>query len=297
MLDKLKGKVLITASKSLLQVKKFSPEILIVLGTVGIVSAAVMACKATTKINEVIEDHEEEREKIEYIKEEAIIMASNDAEKIYAMEAAKTQMAKAYIKTGFNFVKLYGPSVTLGAASISMIIGSHYILKRRNVALMAAYKALNTTFNEYRKRVASEFGEDKERSLHAKVKQEKNGKETQNVIDKPEFSEYARFFDEGCLQHTNDPEYNKTYLLCQQNYANDLLRTRGHVFLNEVYDMLGMERSKAGQVVGWVVGDDGDGYIDFNIFEGRERSRAFVNGYEQSILLDFNVSGVIYDMI
>ena len=87
------------------------------------------------------------------------------------------------------------------------------------------------------------------------------------------------------------------YLKAQQNSFNDLLRARGHVFLNEVYDGLGLERSQAGAVVGWVLGD-GDNYVDFGIFDGdKPRARDFVNGLEASILLDFNVDGVIYDLI
>jgi hypothetical protein len=124
-------------------------------------------------------------------------------------------------------------------------------------------------------------------------------KKTIEVTDPNGVSQYARFFDESCVQWSKTPEYNLTFLNCQQNYANDLLHSRGHVFLNEVYDMLGIPRSQAGAVVGWVLGKDNDvGYIDFGIYDGnRMRARDFVNGYERSILLDFNVDGVIYDLI
>jgi hypothetical protein len=85
------------------------------------------------------------------------------------------------------------------------------------------------------------------------------------------------------------------FLQCQQNYFNQQLKARGHVFLNEIYDAIGLERSKAGTIVGWVTDGNGDGYIDFGMFE--DASRRFINGIEPSILLDFNVDGVIYDLI
>ena len=90
------------------------------------------------------------------------------------------------------------------------------------------------------------------------------------------------------------------FLRKQQEWANELLKSRGHVFLNEVYDMLGIPRTKSGQIVGWVYNSNdeySDNYIDFGVYDGGARSRAFVNGYEKAILLDFNVDGVIYDLI
>ena len=120
---------------------------------------------------------------------------------------------------------------------------------------------------------------------------------TIETVDKDGISQYARFFDESCINWSKTPEYNLMFLNGQQNFANDLLNARGHVFLNEVYDMLGIPRSQAGAVVGWVKGV-GDDYIDFGIFEGKTAAaRAFVNGAERNILIDFNVDGVIYDLI
>ena len=110
-------------------------------------------------------------------------------------------------------------------------------------------------------------------------------------------SPYARFFDETVYEWKPDPLMNKCFLDAQQRYANNLLEARGHIFLNEVYDMLGFQRTREGAVVGWIKNGDGDGYVDFGIYDGNERSRAFVNGHETSILLDFNVDGTIWDKI
>ena len=185
-----------------------------------------------------------------------------------------------------------------------------HILKKRNIALAAAYAVVDTGFKNYRKNVVERFGQEIDKELRYNIKAteveeivvDKDGNETieKTVINVPnlEVSEFARFFDDGNTGWTKDPEYNLMFLRRQQDYANDLLRTRGYVFLNEVYDMLGIQRSVAGQSVGWIYDENntkGDNYIDFGIYRNTEGNRNFVNGYERTILLDFNVDGPIYD--
>ena len=118
------------------------------------------------------------------------------------------------------------------------------------------------------------------------------------VRETHEYSPYAVFFDEASAAWTKIPECNKMFLLQQQNFANDKLRARGYLFLNEVYEMLGLPRTRAGQLIGWVYDAKnpvGDNYVDFNIFN--TRNREFVNGFEKSVLLDFNVDGNILDRL
>ena len=177
----------------------------------------------------------------------------------------------------------------------------------RNAALIAAYKAVEQSFSTYRGRVREEFGEERDRDLSRGVVYEQvdlenaEGKKSRQIVasvDPNKISEYARFFDETCTEWERNAEYNLMFLKARQTYANDMLRARGHVFLNEVYDMLGIPRTKAGAVVGWVISKDGDNFVDFGIYNpDNPRAADFVNGYEKSILLDFNVDGVIYDKI
>lgn len=291
------------ANKGVLLTKKHSPEILMVTGVIGVVASTVLACKATLKAEDIID---EAKEKIDNIK----LAKETFEEEKYSQEDYNKDMTVTYVQTGAAFAKLYAPAVLLGTASIACIIGSHGIMRKRNIALMAAYKALDQSFSDYRKRVVEEFGSEKDRLLKNGIRKEvvvveetdEKGKTKSKTIevdalDPNGVSQYAKFFDEGCSQWSKSPEYNLTYLRCQQNYANDLLKSRGHVFLNEVYDMIGVPRTKAGAIVGWVLGA-GDDYIDFGIFDGESAAtRDFVNGYERSILLDFNVDGVIYDLI
>ena len=289
-------------------VQKHSPEILAGVGVVGVVASTVMACKATMKLNDILEEAKETRDKIKEVE-------NNPAyEDKYTPEDAKKDLAINYMQTSMKIAKLYAPAVLLGSASLGCLLASNDILRKRNAALSAAYMTVDKGFKEYRQRVAERFGEEVEKEIRYNIKAEEiettvvneDGsevtiKETVKTMDPNLYSDYARFFDEYNPNWQNDPEYNLMFLKSQQQYANDLLVSRGRLFLNEVYDMLGMERSKAGQVVGWVYNEanpSGDNFVDFGIYDlHKERTRAFVNGLEPSILLDFNVDGNIWDLM
>lgn len=306
-LTNLKTIVTKNAGRGLLVAKKYSPEILMGVGVVGIVTSTVMACKATLKAEAVMDAAKEKFDKIKEVREMSIgaVIETNYSETDY-----RKDMIVAYTQTSVDFIKLYGPAVTLGVASIACILGAHNVMRKRNVALIAAYKAIEGGFKDYRKRVVEELGTDKDYQFRHGIKQEtiteietdetgksKKVKKTVDIIDPNKHSIYARFFDESSPNWQKVPEYSLVFLKCQQNYANDMLHARGHIFLNEVYDLLGIPRTKEGSVVGWCLGH-GDDFVDFGIYEfDSMKARDFVNGYERSILLDFNVDGLIYDLI
>lgn len=298
------------ANRHLFTFKKYSPEILMITGVTGVVTSTVMACKATLKCEALIDEAKNKVGQINYCWAE-VQNGSLDVEK-YTETDKNKDLTIAYVQTAYAFSKLYGPSIIIGVASISCILGAHGIMKRRNVAMAAAYKLLDSGFKAYRQRVIEEYGEEKDymynHGLRAETmvekKKNKDGtikktKKTKLAIDDPnEISPYARFFDEACTQWSPTPEYNLMFLRAQQNWYNDMLKVRGHVFLNEVYDALGIPRTSAGSVVGWKLGSGGDDYIDFGIWDNNDhKKRDFVNGYEKSILLDFNVDGLIYNLI
>ena len=279
-----------------LLLRKHSPEILIAAGVTGIIIGTIQACKATKELDEIMDDH---------------LGRLEDVEENVPEEEQKKELTKVYAKTGLEVVKLYAPAVTIEVAGIGCLLAAHGIMKKRNVALAAAYKAVEKSFADYRKRVIDKIGEDKEYELRHGIVQEeyteeetsddgkkKKVKKVKNVTDPNNISQYAKFFDESNRYWTGTPEYDLLFLKKEQNYWNDILMSRGHVFLNEVYDSLGIDHTKAGSVVGWVLSDNGDNFIDFGIFNGdMNRTRAFINGTENVILLDFNVDGVIYDLI
>lgn len=291
------------------QLKKHSPEILVVAGVVGTVASAIMACKATTKLSSILE---ESKENVEAIHE----CANNPemAEK-YTEEDSKKDLTIVYAQTGLKLVKLYAPSVIIGVTSLACILTSNNILRKRNIALAAAYATVDKGFKEYRGRVIERFGKelDKELKYNIKAKEieekiiDENGEEktvtkTVQVVDPSKNSPYAKFFGEACTGWTKDPEYNLMFLRRQQDFANDKLKSQGYLFLNDVYEMLGIDKTKEGQVVGWIYDEKnpiGDNFVDFGIYddERNPRVRAFVNGYEPVILLDFNVDGNIWNMM
>jgi hypothetical protein len=267
--------------------KKNSPRTLFVVGIAGVVTSTFLACRATLKLDKTLDDFNKDID-------EARDRRGNKDDQTYRQE-----LVYAYTKGTYSIARLYAPAILIGTASIGALTGSHVVLTRRNSSLTAAYSAVQMSFDAYRERVRKEIGDEKELDIHHAITLEKvpiDGKLQEiRKADPNKWSPYARFFDEGSANWQKSPEFNRLFVQCQQNYSNDLLHARGHVFLNEVYDMLGINRSQAGQVVGWVLDQGGDNYIDFGIFEAY--SAAFVNGWERSILLDFNVDGIIYDKI
>ena len=274
---------------------KHAPTILFAGGVVGVVATAVTASKATLKLEDILVEGEINLNRAK----EAKALDRED----YTEEDYNKDRVIIYSKTTITIVKLYAPTIAIGILTIAALTKSHRMLTSRNAALAAAYTVLEKGFNEYRARVTEELGRDVDdhfrygSNLELDVKEK--GKNLPNFRVGPQIpSIYARFFDPLCEAWVKEPEYNLTFLRCQQNYLNDLLHARGHVFLNEAYDRLGIPRTKEGQAVGWLKNGEGDNFIDFGIFNGdNEKARDFVNGREGAILLDFNVDGTIYDKI
>jgi hypothetical protein len=280
---------------SALLAQKNSPGFLFGVGVVGMVGSTVLACRATLKMDEVLVESQAK------LKTARTLVHSD-----YSEKDRRKDISVIYVKSGVNIVRLYAPAIIVGGLSIASLTKSHSILNQRNAAITAAYAALEKGFNEYRERVIEKYGKDQDRNFRYGTQQvevvdpETNKKKIVTRVGPGDPSIYARFFDNGSSSWSKEPEYNLIFLKCQQNYANDLLRARGHVFLNEVYDMLGIQRSKAGAVVGWLLTPDGqtDNFINFGVFDDRSDAvRDFVNGFEGAILLDFNVDGIIYDKI
>lgn len=296
------------ASIAKLKLKKRTPEIMLVAGTVGVVTSAVMACKATLKVNDILDEAKYNLEKIHEVTE------NPDYADRYSEADAKKDTAIVYAKTGLELAKLYGPAVILGVASIGCLIGSHKIMVKRNVALAAAYMTEHTGFKEYRDRLIDRFGEDLDRELKYNIKTKQieetvmNEDGTESVVTRTvevaqinEHSQYDRFFDDGCIGWEKNAEMNLYRVLQVQNYFNDVLTTRHYVFLNEVYEEFGLPKTVAGQTVGWFYDKEhpvGDNYIDFGVYDPKNPDkRAFVNGRERTILLQFNVDGPIDHLV
>ena len=288
-------------SRQFLKVKKNSPTIFFAAGVAGMVTSTVMACRATLKLSETMDEIQRDIDKVKAMDPVQVITpATNHETSTEAAVVNNTKTIYIYTHSGLKLVKLYAPAALIGIGSVGLLTGSHLQLMRRNAALMAAYAAVQKAYEDYRDRVREQIGESKELDIYHAAKTEtvkdSDGKDVKvKVADPNRYSPYARFFDEYSTCWERDAERNRVFIQVQQNFFNHRLIAYGHVFLNEVYDHLGLERSRAGSVVGWLKDGDGDGYIDFGLFEAYNSK--FVNATEQSILLDFNVDGVIYDKI
>ncbi len=309
-----KEALLIKSARAQLLVKKHSPELLLAGGVVGVVAGTVLACKATLKAPEIIHTAKSMLNAID------VIAVAEKGEH----EEREVQKAKLIVtvRGGFDLARLYAPSMVILGVSIGMLVGSNRILSRRNIALVGAYKAVDEAFKRYRGRVRAELGDDVDSYFRYK-KPRKDGMQVLDKKKKPIIfeeednidlpgelydgddaegmgmpSQYAIFFDGDSPQFRTDNTYNEFFLKAQQNYANQKLQATGHVFLNEIYDMLGVERSKAGAVVGWVK-DHGDNFVDFDIYNPFNAPHGEIEPgpATKQMLLDFNVDGVIYDII
>ena len=289
------------ASKTVMKLKKHSPEILVMAGIAGTVVSAVLACNATTKVAEILD---ETKGTLDTIHEGMETGAINGQE--YTTEDGKKDTVVVYAQTGMKLAKLYAPAIILGTLSITSILASNNILRKRNVALGAAYAAIDKSFKEYRGRVIERFGEQVDTELKYGIKakkfeeievdpetgKEKKVKKTVMVADPNLQSDYAVYFDSKSRNYETNPDYNRMFLKAQQAFANDKLQTRGHLFLNEVLDDLDLPRTPAGQIVGWTK-DGPDGYVNFRIVEVERETED--GRHEPALLLDFNVEGNIWE--
>lgn len=291
---------------------KNKPEIMLVTGLVGVIGATVLACRATLKAKAILE------EKDESIKEIAEINDAVGYEDTLPAEEKK-EIRKVYLKTGLKLAKVYAPAVAVESAAFALLIKSNSVQRDRLAGLTAAYITVDQAFKKYRQAVIDELGEEKDLEFKTGLKKQKidaivedeegneSTKKEEGLVlpDGTYVSEYAKFFDETCADWTKSPENNLHFLRLQQAAANEKLKIQGHLFLNEVYDMIGIPRTKAGAVVGWLYRDPESSnlithnYVDFGIYDmwANARRADFVNGYERSILLDFNVDGCIYNYI
>jgi len=301
-LTAIKNKVTSGIGRQVLVGQKHSPTLLFVAGSVGLVATVVLASRATLKMDEVLREAEEKDVKIDA----ALDLESDE----YTEEDAKQDGILVRTQTALKIAKLYAPAVVVGAATIAAFTGSHVILNRRNVALTAAYGAVDKAFREYRGRVINEFGKDKDREFRFGVVKREMAVDTNDgvavktvkVVD-PEFAKesggrsmYAVIFDESNRNWNPDWRYNSMFLRSQQDYANDRLRRDGFLFLNDVYQALGFERTAFGQLVGWVLGN-GDDLVDFGLMDNGYETTLFINGDERSTWLDFNVDGMVLELI
>ena len=294
------------AAKAKFKLGKHSPEILMVCGAVGAVTSAVMACKATLKVNDILAAHQSSVETIHDVQDgKAAIKEGTE----YTEEDAKKDLTTVYVQTGMKLVKLYAPAVILGTLSLGCMVGSNHILQKRNAALTAAYVTLDKAFNEYKGRVSERFGERVQHEIEHGVKAVEveskvvNEDGTEEVVKSYEdtadgvHSPYDLLFDEMIDRWEPDAHYNKMVLTQIESQASNVLRNRGYLFLNEVYHMIGRYSSgesiytPQGQIVGWLYDPNDETKANCVKF-GLDKMQG-----DRSVVLHFNIDGPIIDKI
>ncbi len=303
-----------TVAKQALQVRKQSPKLLFGGGVITVVAAGVLACRATLQLEEIVTEVEKDKAEAGLALHDNSQLRSGGT---YDEDDYRHDVRVLKVRTAVKVARLYAPSIVLGAVGIGMLTQAHRIQSNRIAGLSAAYAAVDQAFKEYRKRVADEFGEEKEREIRyaAEVKtievEDTNGPKKQKVkrVGANHRSPYAVMYEPSNKNWSDHPFENRQFLMGQQNWFNDMLTAHGYVVLNDVYQALGFERTKAGQMVGWVKKNpDGDGYVDFGIFEGTKTDpaiREFMLGdlvtgrdtRQYGIWLDFNVDGNVLDLM
>jgi len=300
-----------------LKIDKISPEIFIGVGIVGFVGTVVAASVATVKAKELLEEASKDIEAVELAREKY-------TEEKYSEEDYRRDQIVVRVQTGMAVLRLYAPAIILGGLSIASFVRSHHILSRRNLALMAMYKALDEGFMKYRARVIEDLGPEKdwayfngyrETEVTDTVVDEETGKkkkvkrtiaEAQVVPPNP----YGIWFKEGATKEwRGNRALNMWFLRNQMKFLNQLLQNQEHVFLNEVFDALGMERSEHGQFVGWIKDNpNADGFIDFGFddpYNLRQKNEEEMHQIEleqseygpDAVYISFNCDGIMHDMI
>lgn len=257
--------------------KKHSPEILMGLGIAGTVAGTIAACKATTKLDDILAEHRGNATKIREFSPDDI-----DEDIEYTEEDRKKDLVITYTKTGLKVVKLYAPAMIIMGLSLSSILASVNIMKKRNLALATAYTALNKTFSDYRERVSAKYGPAAEQEMRYGLEKKKISEETVDENGKKKTvkkdimvstlnEDTSIEFSEKTSSHWDSVmDYNWMFIQARQQLANDMLMGQGYLTLNEVLDLLDIDRTVEGFQLGWIFdpkNENGDNCVDFRAVE------------------------------
>ena len=221
---------LATASSETIRfLAKHKPEILTGLGITGMISSTVMAVSATPK---------------------AIIIIKNKKMESEANDLTTSEIIKAPWKC-------YIPATIVGVTSILCLISANSTNYKRNAALATAYALSERTLSEYRKKVISEIGEEKERDIKTAISKERiqnNPVQTQQII-------ITNKGNTPCYDPIID-RYFKSDIETIKKTVNELnrrMREEHTISLNDFYYELGLKSIDVGDNLGWNIDR---GYID-----------------------------------
>lgn len=292
-------KLTFAAGRASLVLKKHAPDILFGAGIVGMAGSIYLAVQAGKGHDAVALENELTMEET---KKHVLHMSSTGD---YSETQAKQDLGRAWIDTAVNWAKLYGPAIgAFGLSAASLTMG-HLQNKQRTASAVAAYTLLSKGFKDYRGRVIEKLGVEADEDFRFGKPDKVAYEEIDEVTGRTkkikmrkhtEAGGYAVTFDEYNINWRNEAHLNQYYLKAVQSQLNDRLRTWGHLFLNEVYDALSIDRIPEGQMVGWVYDDTvGETFVDLGLFA--PMNQAFMDGLDPSCIIDPNVQGPIYDLL
>ena len=286
------------------RVSKHAPTILSVGASVGVVATSAFAWHAGRTFEDV-----------EYRNYERIKDCQNRANGIPDEEVPSIERRNR-LAFALDAARHIAPTVIIGGTTIALIYFSNSISRKRMAALSAAYFAVQNAFDNYKSKMVNALGKETVDKI-VQPKLPNYGKTAEEILENDdrndaadvtdavlsmvrECSPYARVISETSSTAWDPNEDYTTMNLTEiQAWANRRLEKKGHLFLNEVFDQLGLSRMKEGALVGWLKNGDGDGYVSFGDIEG---SIYRVPDYERksihsNVVVDFNVDGVIWDKI
>ena len=192
--------------------KRNGSTILTCLGAAGTVVTVVTAVKATPKALNAIKQAEEEK-----------------GEKLTKMEVVQVA-GPAYI-----------PTAITGAATIACIFGANVLNTRKQASLMSAYALLDSSYKEYKDKVKELYGEEADANVRDELAKDKHKNETANSDKRLFYDEYSERYFESTIEKVLQAEYelNRTIAI---DYG---------VYLNEFYDLLGIDPVDYGDFMGW----------------------------------------------
>lgn len=286
------------------RISKHAPTILSVTASAGVIATGYLAWKAGTRFEDV-EGRDWDRRK-ECLK---------NADNIPDEDVPKIER-KNRILFILDTVRTVAPAAIVGAATITMIYFSNSISKKRLAAMGAAYATLQTAFDGYKRTMVEALGKESVDKI-LKPKLPNVGKSAEEILSSDNKSDaadvsdavvnslkalspYARIIaEESSTCWDPNEDYTSQNLAAVQLWANRRLERKGHLFLNEIFDQLGLSRTREGAVVGWLKNGEGDGYVSFGDFDAsiyRVPSDDYTR-VDSNFIVDFNVDGVIWDRI
>lgn len=286
---------------------KNSPAIALGAGIVGFVGTAVLASRATLKISPRVQEHKKDLLELKKAKAEHVAKKLDSGDTPDNPKYRKESYEKWARFVG-ECARAYAAPIIIGTCSVGLIMTSYKIQSNAILGLTMAYEGLKATFDKYREAVIEEHGVEADTTYIAKAHKAVNEEVQTQLGDYEVFHVDNRFV----FGMETSFDFNGRASMWNVNFLNDVeaamnqkLDRKGIVFLNEVLDALGMDRTPAGQQLGWVKSRD-DSSTDRIDFGWRTLSdeitmhnikNADSSDSAPEILLEFNYDGVVWDRL